>query len=51
MGRNSIIKWQNALIYTAKELMVDPKIMNAVWEKNLEVRKIRDWEEIPGAVS
>jgi len=40
----------NAMISKAKELGVDPKILKASWEKNLEVRKKRDWEEIKGAV-
>jgi UDPglucose 6-dehydrogenase len=38
----------NALISVAKELGVDPKVMTAVWEKNLEVRPERDWEEMKG---
>jgi UDPglucose 6-dehydrogenase len=38
----------NALIHRAKELGVDPKIMPAVWEKNLEVRPERDWEKMKG---
>ena len=40
-----------ALIYTAKKLGVDPKVLEAAWKKNLEVRKKRDWEKIVGAVS
>ena len=35
----------NALMYTAKQLGVDPKVMRAAWEKNLEVRPQRDWEK------
>ncbi|KKT41731.1 MAG: Nucleotide sugar dehydrogenase [Candidatus Collierbacteria bacterium GW2011_GWD2_45_10] len=30
---------------------VDTKILDAVWAKNLKVRKVKDWEEIPFAVS
>ncbi len=30
---------------------VDPKVMKAVWEKNLEVREEHDWKDIKGAVS
>lgn len=38
----------NALISVAKNLAVDPKVMKAVWEKNLEVRPERDWEKLKG---
>lgn len=38
----------NALINIAKELGVDPKVMNATWEKNLEVRPEKDWEKLKG---
>jgi len=38
----------NALISQAKELGIDPKVMNAVWEKNLEVRPEKDWEHLTG---
>lgn len=41
----------NAMIYRSKELMVEPTVMKAAWEKNLEVRKNLDWAEIKGAVS
>jgi UDPglucose 6-dehydrogenase len=40
-----------ALRAMAKEKGVDTKILDAVWSKNLKVRKIKDWEEIPFAVS
>lgn len=40
----------NAMIYKARELGVNPTVMSAVWEKNLEVREEHDWLEIPGAV-
>jgi len=43
-GKKCFPKDLNALIYKAKELGVDPKVMIAVWEKNLEVRSERDWE-------
>lgn len=33
----------NALIYESKRLGVHPIIMNAIWEKNLKVRKKYDW--------
>jgi UDPglucose 6-dehydrogenase len=40
----------NALISVAKELGVDPKVMQAAWEKNLEIRSSedRDWEHMHG---
>jgi UDPglucose 6-dehydrogenase len=38
----------NALIAVAFELGVDPKILRAAWEKNLEVRPERDWEKMKG---
>lgn len=34
----------------AKSLGVDPKILSASWEKNLEIRKDKNWEKIPGAI-
>jgi UDPglucose 6-dehydrogenase len=39
-----------ALKGLAKEIKVDTTILDAVWNKNLKVRKIHDWEEIPFAV-
>lgn len=38
----------NALIAAAVSLGVDPKILRAVWEKNLEVRPEKDWEQMKG---
>lgn len=40
-----------ALRAMAKNKGVDTKILDAVWAKNLKVRKTKDWEEIPFAVS
>ncbi len=40
-----------ALRAMAKNKGVDTKILDAVWGKNLKVRKVKDWEEIPFAVS
>lgn len=40
-----------ALIARAKELGVDAKLLETVWEKNKKIRKTHDWEEIPFAVS
>jgi len=41
----------NALIYKAEELGIEPLVLKAVWKKNLEVREIHDWLDIPGAVT
>lgn len=38
----------NALIYRSQELGVDPTVMSAVWEKNLESRPEKDWEKMKG---
>lgn len=38
----------NALIAVAIEFGVDPKILRAAWEKNLEVRPEKDWEKMKG---
>lgn len=40
-----------ALLGLAKSLGVDMAVLEQVWKKNLKIRKVRDWEEIPGAVS
>ena len=40
-----------ALLGLARDLDVDLSVLTAVWKKNLKIRKVRDWEEIPGAVS
>ncbi len=40
-----------ALVALAKKKNVDTKILDAVWSKNLKIRKVYDWEEIPFAVS
>lgn len=36
-----------ALKALAKSIDIDTTLLDAVWEKNLKVRKLRDWEEIP----
>lgn len=41
----------NALIAFAKEQGVNPMLLRASWEQNLEDRPSRDWEDIPSAVS
>jgi UDPglucose 6-dehydrogenase len=38
----------NALIYTLEKIGVDPKVLKASWNKNLEVRPQRDWEKLKG---
>lgn len=38
-----------ALRAMAKNKGVDTKILDAVWSKNLKIRKAKDWEEIPFA--
>lgn len=47
-GGSCFVKDINALIALAKELGVDPKVMNGAWQKNLEVRPQRDWEKLIG---
>lgn len=39
-----------ALRGLANKLKVDTTILDAVWKKNLKIRKVHDWEEIPFAV-
>tara|TARA_R100001129_G_scaffold185403_1_gene173454 strand:+ start:698 stop:1546 length:849 start_codon:yes stop_codon:yes gene_type:complete len=38
----------NALIYFASALGVNTSVLSAAWEKNLEVRPERDWEQLKG---
>lgn len=38
----------NALINVAQNLGVDPKVMMAAWNKNLEIRPEKDWEQLKG---
>lgn len=40
-----------ALRALAAKKGVDTSVLDTVWKKNLEIRKVRDWEEIPGAVT
>lgn len=40
-----------ALIGRAKELNIDPKLLETVWDINKKIRKVRDWEEIPFVVA
>lgn len=39
-----------ALIGRAKELKLEPKLLETIWNINKKIRKIHDWEEIPFAV-
>jgi nucleotide sugar dehydrogenase len=41
----------NAFINVLTDNGVDPVMLRAAWEKNLQVREQHDWEDIPGAVS
>ena len=41
----------NAFIGLFNKIGIDPKVMTATWEKNLEVRNEYDWKNIEGAVS
>ena len=47
-GGSCFVKDLNALMFQAKSLGVDPKVMSGVWQKNLEVRPQRDWEKLKG---
>ncbi len=40
-----------ALIGRAKELNVEPSLLETAWSINKKIRKVRDWEEIPFAVT
>jgi len=40
-----------ALLGLAKELGVSLSVLESAWKHNLAIRKVRDWEDIPGAVS
>lgn len=40
-----------ALLGLAKKLKIDLSILDSAWKKNLKIRKIKDWEEIDGAVN
>ena len=40
-----------ALMGFARSKSVEHSLLKTVWDKNLRIRKIRDWEEIKGAVN
>ena len=47
-GGSCFPKDLNALIKVAEELNTEPKVLKSVWEKNLEVRPEKDWEQLKG---
>lgn len=47
-GGSCFCKDINALMFIFRQLDIDPKVMQAVWDKNLEVRPERDWEQLVG---
>lgn len=40
-----------ALIGRAKQLKLEPSLLETVWSVNKKIRKVKDWEEIPFAVT
>ena len=50
-GKKCFPKDMVALLGLARELNVDMSLLKTVWRKNLKIRLVRDWENIPGAVS
>ena len=50
-GKKCFPKDLLALRALAKKNNVDTMVLDTVWKKNLKIRKVRDWEEIPFAVS
>jgi UDPglucose 6-dehydrogenase len=50
-GKKCFPKDTVAILGLAKELGVKLSVIEAAWKKNLKIRKVRDWEDIPGAVS
>lgn len=40
-----------ALIGRARDLKIEPKLLETVWNINKKIRKVRDWEEIPFVVA
>jgi UDPglucose 6-dehydrogenase len=47
-GGSCFVKDLNALMWVARECGVEPSVMAAAWQKNLEVRPQRDWEKLRG---
>ena len=47
-GGSCFPKDLNALIHIAISLGISPAVLAAAWEKNLEIRPERDWEQLKG---
>ena len=47
-GGSCFPKDVNALIFSMKKEGIDPVLLSSVWQKNLEVRPEKDWEELKG---
>lgn len=47
-GGSCFVKDINALIAVAKTVGVNPTVLEAAWNKNLEVRPEKDWENLKG---
>jgi len=47
-GGSCFPKDVNALIYYSNLINLTPKVLQSVWEKNLEVRPEKDWEKLEG---
>jgi len=50
-GKKCFPKDTVAILGLAKELGVELSVIETAWKKNLKIRKVRDWEQIEGAVS
>lgn len=47
LTHNCFPKDMIALLGLFEDLEVDSAMLSTVWKKNLEIRKVRDWEDIP----
>lgn len=47
-GGSCFPKDVNALLYFMKSIKVESTVLQAVWDKNLEVRPEKDWEDLVG---
>jgi UDPglucose 6-dehydrogenase len=47
-GGSCFVKDINSLIFLARELGIDPKVMLGSWNKNIEVRPQKDWLRLVG---
>lgn len=50
-GKKCFPKDTVAFLGLAKKMGVDLSVLKTAWQKNLKIRKVKEWEEIPGAVS